>query len=85
MAKYVHLQIALVSKCVMKKKIQKMYEFLKSTLVWEYITKFNKLSDYRCFSSLNIANFPKKYPNLSKILKSAEKGAKMQILRNTFG
>ena len=44
----------------MKKKIQELYEFLKSTLVWEYITKFNKLSDYRFFSSLNIANFPKK-------------------------
>ena len=59
-----------------EKKIQKMYEFFESTLVCEYITKFDKLSDYRFFSSLNIANFPKKYPNLSKILKSAEKGGK---------
>ena len=73
MAKYVHLQITLVSRCVMKKKIQEMYEFLKSTLVWEYITKFNKLCDYRFFSSLNIANFPKK---ISKFVKNLKIGRK---------
>ncbi len=73
MAKYVHLQIALVSKCVMKKKIQKMYEFLKSTLVCEYIIKFDKLSDYMFFSPLNIAIFSKK---MSKIVKNHKIGQK---------
>ena len=82
-AKCVHVKITLVSKCVMKFFFQKMHEFLKSYLVQEYIAKCNKLSDYRFFSSLNIAIFPKKISKFVKNLKIGQKRGQKCIFRGT--
>ncbi len=49
------------------------YEFLKSSFLREYITKCDIWSDYRLFSSLNIAIFSKK---MSKFVKNHKIGQK---------
>ena len=73
MVKYIHIQITLVSKCVMKNFFLKKFEFLKSSFLGEYIAKCDIWGDYRLFSSLNIAIFSKK---MSKIVKNHKIGQK---------